>query len=77
MLRQYTAYFVVEYHGIDASTYTSAGFYPADSFGEAVNYLEEFYGSELIVIKHLELLDTSLVDIKPEIAAEIVANFFP
>ena len=76
MLRQYTAYFVVECNGCDTDTYTDAGFYPAKSFGEAVDYLEEFYGSDLVIIKHLELLDTSLVVMKPEVAAEVVANIF-
>ena len=76
MLRQFTAYFVVECSGYDSDTYTDAGFYPAKSFGEAVDYLEEFYGSELVVIKHLELLDTSMVVMKPEVAAEVVANIF-
>ena len=75
MLRQFTAYFVVECY-VDGATHEDAGFYPAKSFGEAVDYLEEFYGSELVVIKHLELLDTSLVYMKPEVAAEIVANIF-
>ena len=76
MLRQSTAYFVVECSGYDNDTYTDAGFYPAASIGEAVSYLEEFYGSELVVIKHLELLDTSLVVMKSEVAEEIVANLF-
>jgi hypothetical protein len=76
MLRNYTAYFVVECSGYDNDAYTDAGFYPADSFSEAVKYLEDFYGSELVVIKHLELLDTSLMTMKPEVAAEIVANIF-
>ena len=76
MLRQYTAYFVVECNGYDTDTHTDAGFYPVASFSEAVNYLEEFYGSELVVIKHLELLDTSLVVMDPDVAAEIVANIF-
>lgn len=76
MLRQFTAYFVVECDGCDTGTYTDAGFYPAASFSEAIDYLEEFYGSELVVIKHLELLDTSLVYMKPEVAAEVVANIF-
>ena len=76
MLRQHMAYFIVECNGYDSDTYTDAGFYPADTFGEAMDYIEEFYGSELVVVKHLELLDTSLVYMKPEVAAEIVANIF-
>ena len=76
MLRKYMAYFVVECNGYDNDGYTDAGFYPADTFGEAMDYIEEFYGSELVVVKHLELLDTSLVVMNPETAAEIVANIF-
>ena len=76
MLRKYMAYFIVECNGYDTDTYTDAGFYPADSFSEAMDYIEEFYGSELVVVKHLELLDTSLVAMKPEVAAEVVANIF-
>ena len=76
MLRKYMAYFVVECNGYDSDTYTDAGFYPADSFSEAMDYIEEFYGSELVVVKHLELLDISLVAMKPEVAAEVVANIF-
>ena len=75
MLRDYTAYFVVE-TCCDGQTYEDAGFYPAKNFGEAVDYLEEFYGDNLVVIKHLELLDTPMVYMKPEVAAEIVANIF-
>ena len=76
MLRKYMAYFVVECNGYDSDTYADAGFYPVDTFSEAMNYIEEFYGSELVVVKHLELLDTSMVYMKPEVAAEIVANIF-
>ena len=76
MLRQYTAYFVVECNGIDTDTYTDAGFYPAASFSEAVDYLEEFYGSELTIIKHLELLETSLIHMSPELAEQVLTNNF-
>ncbi len=75
MLRNYMAYYVVEVCA-DGATYEDAGFYPAKNFSEAVAYIEEFYGSELVVVKHLELLDTSMVYMKPEVAAEIVANIF-
>jgi hypothetical protein len=76
MLRNYTAYFVVECQGIDTDAYTDAGFYPVATFSEAMDYIEEFYGDELVLVKHLELLDTSMVYMKPEVAAEIVANIF-
>ena len=75
MLRKYMAYYVVEVCS-EGHSFEDAGFYPAKNFGEAVDYLEEFYGADLAVIKHLELLDTSMVYMKPEVAAEIVANIF-
>lgn len=76
MLRKHMAYYVVECNEVDIDTYKDAGFYPAENFGEAVTYLEEFYGDELVAIEHLELLDSSMVYMKPEVAAEIVANIF-
>lgn len=75
MLRNYMAYYVVEVYS-EGKSYEDAGFYPAMNLGEAVDYLEEFYGDELVAIKHLELLDTSMVYMKPEVAAEVVANIF-
>ena len=76
MLRKHMAYYVVECNGSDTGTYKDAGFYPAKNFNEAVTYLEEFYGDELVVIEHLELLDSPMVYMKPEVAAEVVANIF-
>lgn len=76
MLKDYMAYYVVECDVIDVGTYKDAGFYPANSFSEAVGYLEGFYGDELVAIEHLELLDTSMIYMKPEVAAEIVANIY-
>ena len=77
MLRNYTAYFVIEAYNADCTcTYEEAGFYPAASFGEAMTHIEEFYGDELVLVKHLELLDTSMVHMEPTVAAEIVNNIF-
>lgn len=76
MLRNYTAYFVVEAYTDDCNTYEEAGFYPAATFAEAMTYIEEFYGDELVVVKHLELLDTSLVHMNPELAKQVIAENF-
>ena len=75
MLREYTAYFVVETY-VDNEIREEAGFYPATTFAEAMDYIEEFYAEDLCAVKHLELLDTSMVYMKPEVAAEIVTNIF-
>jgi hypothetical protein len=72
MLRNYCAYFVVE-TAFDGETKMEAGFYPANTFGEAMDYIEEYFGDELCVVKHLELLDSSLLHMRPEVAKEIVA----
>ena len=76
MLRNYTAYFVVECHSVDTNTYEDAGFYPAATFAEAMAHIEEFYGDELVVVKHLELMDTSLVHMNPELAKQVIAENF-
>ena len=72
MLREYCAYFVVEIC-FDNEIKEEAGFYPANTFGEAMDYIEEYFGDELCVVKHLELLDSSMLYMRPEIAKEIVA----
>ncbi len=71
MLRNYCAYFVVE-TTFDGEIKQEAGFYPAGTFGEAMDYIEEYFGDELCVVKHLELLDSSLLHMRPEVAKEIV-----
>lgn len=76
MLRNYTAYFVVECYSADTNTYEEAGFYPAATLSEAMAYIEEFYGDELVVVKRLELMDISLVHMNPEIAKQVVAEIF-
>ena len=72
MLRNYTAYFVVECV-YDSELREEAGFYPAATFAEAMAYIEEYFGDELCTVKHLELLDISLVSMHPEVAKEILA----
>ena len=76
MLRNYTAYFVVECNGIDCGTYTDAGFYPAATLAEAMTHIEEFYGDELCVVQHLELLDTMMIHMNPEVAKQVIAENF-
>ena len=75
MLKNYTAYFVVEYC-YDGELREEAGFYPADTFAEAMEHIEKFYGDDLITVKHLEMFDTSLMVMQPEVAKEIVSYNF-
>lgn len=74
MLRNYTAYFVVEFYSVDTDICEDAGFYPAATFTEAMAYIEEFYGDELATVKHLELLDTSLIHMNPELAKQVITE---
>lgn len=74
MLRNYTAYFVVElFDGVDSRT--EAGFYPVTTFGEAMNAIEKFYGDELCVVSRLELMDTAMITMDKEVAEEILKNY--
>ena len=75
MLREYTAYFVVK-ATLDGEVYREAVFYPAESFSEAISYIEEYYGENLAAVEHLELLDASLIHMDPEVAKEVLAKYF-
>ena len=74
-MRDYTAYFVVEFC-YDGQTRTEAGFYPANTFTEAVGYLEAFYGEDLMTIKHLEIMDGMMITMKPEVAKSILEELY-
>lgn len=71
MLREYCAYFEVECC-FDGETKMEAGFCPAATFGEAMDWIEEYFGDELCIVKHLELLDSPMMIMRPEVAKEIV-----
>ena len=74
-MRKYQAYFIVEIWDGNESR-KDAGFVPADTFHEAMDYIEEYYGNELSVVKHLELLDIGLLVMPPEKAREILDELY-
>ena len=74
-MRDYMAYFVVKYC-CDGQIRTEAGFYPANTFTEAVGYLEAFYGEDLVTIKHLEIMDCMMVTMNPEVAKSILEELY-
>lgn len=76
MLRDYMAYYVVSIYDINGNRLDKAGFYPAATLTEAMSYIEEFYGDELVEVQHLELLDTSMVHMNPELAKQVVNENF-
>lgn len=71
MLKNCTAYFEVELY-VDSDTITEYGFHPANTLSEAVAYLEEYYGDNLVAIARLELLKCSLIVMKKEMAEQIL-----
>ena len=75
MLRNYTVYFVVEVHDGEESR-KDAGFVPANSFGEAMDYIEDYYGNELSIVHHLELLDTSMLTMSVDTAEHLLDKIY-
>ena len=74
-MRKYQAYFVVKIWDGQESR-EDAGFVPADTFHEAMDYIEEYYGNELDVVKHLELLDVGLLVMPPAKAREVLDELY-
>ena len=74
-MRKYQAYFVVEiWDGSESRE--DAGFVPADTFHEAIDYIEEYYNNELSIVKHLELLDVGLLVMTPGKAREVLDELY-
>ena len=74
-MRKYQVYFVVEaWDGSESRE--DAGFVPANSFHEAMEYIEEYYGDELSIVKHLELLDVGLLVMTPAKAREVLDELY-
>jgi hypothetical protein len=74
-MKNYIAYFVVEVYD-DEECRKDAGFIPANTFGEPMDYLEEYYGNELSVVHHIELLDISMLTMTPEVAEEFLDKIY-
>lgn len=68
-MKKYVFLFEAEVY-INSEFVTECGFIPADTFGEAADYLEEYYGDTLDKL-HLECSDTGLVVMNKETARKI------
>jgi hypothetical protein len=74
-MKKYQAYFIVEiWDGHESRE--DAGFVPADTFYEAMGYIEQYYGNELSVVKHLELLDVGMLVMSPDKAREVLDELY-
>ncbi len=62
---------------VDDKFYLESGMSFADSFAEAATILQEYYGSELMAIQHLELFEeTSVITLPREVVKNIeVSNW--
>ena len=74
-MKKYQAYFVVEIWDGNESR-EDAGFVPANTFHEAMDYIEEYYGNELSVVKHLELIYMGLLVMTPDKAKEVLDELY-
>ena len=74
-MKKYQVYFVVETWD-DHESREDAGFVPADSLHEAMSYIEDYYGNELSVVKHLELLDGGMLVMTPDKAKEVLDKLY-
>lgn len=74
-MKDYTAYYHVKCY-FDGEKYTEAGFVNASSYTDAMATIEKYYGDELAVVTHLELLDCSILTMKVEQAKELVENLW-
>ena len=75
-MKKYQVYFIVEtWDGSESRE--DAGFVPADTLHEAMSYIEDYYGDELAVVKHLELLDVGgLLVMTPGKAREVLDELY-
>ena len=74
-MKNHIAYFVVEVY--DGEEFRNdAGFLPANTFSEAMNCIEEYYGEELSVVHHIEFLDMSIMTMTPEVAEEFLDKIY-
>lgn len=74
-MKDYIVYYVVEtYDGNE--TREEAGFVPASGFAVAMTRIENYYGNELAVVKHLELLDISMLTMSVDCATRVLDEIY-
>ena len=72
---EYCVYFQVETY-YEGESKVECGFINADTLTEATKRLEDYFKSELAAITRLELLDTSLMLMTPDMAAKLLEYNF-
>ena len=72
MIKRFNCCFEVDVYSFDEDHVIECGFIPVDTYSEAMNALEEYYGSDLNCVNHLELFDVSIMTMSKELAREIL-----
>ena len=73
-MKKYNIFFRVKLYE-DGEEREYYGFYPTNNYAEAANYIEEFFGNELVEMR-LELLGTSLITMDEDTARSILHQNF-
>lgn len=72
---EYCVYFKVEVY-YEGKPKIECGFINADTLTDATKRLEDYFRNELAAITRLELLDTSVILMTPDMAAKILEYNF-
>jgi hypothetical protein len=72
VIKKFNCYFEVDVCNFDDDHVIECGFIPADTYGKAMFALEEYYGSDLNCVNHLELLDVSIMTMPKELARDVL-----
>lgn len=72
MIRKFNCYFEVDVSGFDDDHLIECGFIPADTWGEAMDTLEEYYGTDLNCVNHLELFDVGIMAMPRDLARKVL-----
>lgn len=73
MLKKFNCYFEADVCGFDDDHLIECGFIPANTYGEAMEALEQYYGTtDLNCVNHLELLDVGIMIMPKDLAREVL-----
>ena len=66
-------YHIVGYDGVE--NYESRGLLYVRNFADAMSQIEDFYGEDLIVVKHIQLFDTPIARFDEDIFNTLQKRF--
>jgi hypothetical protein len=72
MMKKFNCYFEVDVCGFDIDHMIECGFIPANTYCEAMDALEEYFGADLNCVSHLELLDVGIMTMPKDLARDVL-----